>query len=303
MIPFSQERRRTVALLATLATGGRLFAQRGESAALRTELERTYTTWLQSMRRKDVPAFAAQTSQYRLMCLQNEIISLGQVWPMAVFKSVIQAPDISTLTFVDAAEFGDTARAVYFGRVDFALDLESPVTPENPLIVRFLRESGIWKFDWIQYVNLGANEDTRREAKAGGRKWLETGEFQLTGRYPAIPKRCQTPYQVAALSILARSCKVTVDVNTGAHVETVENNSGGRIITGGLQRGPNRISITPVPEARSAEVPQLEISILTRAEVWRPAVKLWSWKPPQPNGQWLPKYEASVFVKSRVTVR
>jgi hypothetical protein len=303
MSPFSHERRRTLALLAALAAGGRVFGQRQGNVSLRTDLERTYVTWLQAMRSRDVSAFAAQTSQYRQMCLKNEIVSLGQEWPMAVFKSVIQAPDISRLTFVDAAEFGDAARAVYFGRVDFALDSESPVTPENPLVVRFLREGGVWKFDWIQYVNLGTDEDTRREAKSGGRKWLESEEFQLTGRYPAIPRPCKKPYQIAALSILARSCKVTVDVNQGAHIETVENNTGGRIITGGLQRGPNLLTITPVPDARAANASQLEIHILTRAETWRPAVKLWSWKPPQPNGQWLPKYEASVFVKSRVAVR
>jgi hypothetical protein len=183
------------------------------------------------------------------------------------------------------------------------LELDSPVTPENPLVVRFLRESGAWKFDWIQYVNLGSNEDTRREAKSGGRKWLEAEEFQLTGKYPAIPRRCQIPYQVAALSILARGCKVTVDVNHGAHVETVENNTGGRIITGGLQRGANLISIAPEADRHAIGVPQLEIHVLTRAEVWRPAVKLWSWKPPQPHGSWLPKYDASLFVKSRVAVR
>jgi hypothetical protein len=301
MIPFSRERRRTVALLASLAAGGRVFGQRAGSSALRTELQNTYIAWLQAMRQKDVTAFAAHTSQYRQMCLKNEIVSMGQSWPMAVFKSVIQAPDVSRLTFVDAAEFGDTARVVYFGRVDFALETDAPVTPENPLIVRFLRENGAWKFDWIQYVNLGSDDDTRREARTGGRKWLESEEFQLTGRYPAIPKPCRKPYQIAALSILARSCKVVVDVNRGSHIETVENNTGGRIITGGLLKGPNLITITPVPSGSAA--PQLEINILTRAEVWRPAVKLWSWKPPESGGQWKPKYEASVFVKSRVAVQ
>ncbi len=303
MIPYSQERRRTLGLLAALAAGGRVFGQGAEARALRTELERTYVTWLHAMRRSDMAAFANQTSQYRQMCLRNEIVSMGQAWPTAVFKSVIQAPDVSNLTFVDAAESGDTARAVYFGRVDFGIGGDSPITPENPLIVRFLREKGVWKFDWIQYVNLGADEDTRREARAGGRKWLEGEEFQLAGAYPAIPKACAKPYQIAALSILARACKVTVDVNAGAHVETVENNTGGRIITGGLQRGPNLITITPVVDARAKEQAVLEINILTRAETWRPAVRLWNWKPPEAAGKWLPKYDSSVFVRSRVAVQ
>lgn len=300
----SPDRRRALVLLASLASlaaGGRGAAQQPEAAALRAELERTYLSWLQAMRRSDVAAFATQTSRYRQMCLRNEVVSLRQPWPAAVFKSVIQAPDVSRLTFIDAAAAGDTARVVYFGRVDFALD--STIMPENPLIVRFLREDGVWKFDWIQYVNLGTDDELRRDARAGGRKWLESPEFQLAGRYPELPKPCREPYQIAGLSIIARSCRVTVDVNNGTHVETVENNTGGRVITGGLQKGANRIMITPVVGGAAKEPPQLSISILTRAESYRPSVKLWSWKPPEAPGQWLPRYEASVFVKSRAAVR
>ena len=303
MLPVHLHRRRVLALLASLTAGCHAFGQRPEAAVLRAELERTYVSWLQAMRRSDMAAFATQTSRYRQMCLRNEVVSLRQPWPAAVFKvqSVIQAPDVSPLTYIDAASVGDTARVVYFGRVDFALD--SVITPENPLIVRFLRENGVWKFDVIQYVNLGNDEDTRREARAGGRKWLDTPEFQLTGRYPDIPKACREPYQIAALSIVAQSCKVTVDVNHGTHIETVENNTGGRVITGGMQKGPNHITITPVATGTPERLPQLSISILTRTETYRPSTKLWTWKPPEPDGKWLPKYEATVFVKSRAAVR
>ncbi len=294
-------RRRTLALLASLAAGGRVLGQKPEDAPLRAELERTYINWLQAMRRSDVPTFAAQTSRYRQVCLRNEIVSLGQRWPAAVFKSVIQAPDISTLTCVDATAVGDTARVVYFGRVDFALD--STIMPENPLIVRFLREGGVWKFDWIQYVNLGSDEETRRAARAGGRKWLDSPEFQLTGRYPEVPRLCREPYQIAALAIIAQSCRVTVNVNNGTHIETVENNTGGRVITGGMQKGPNLITITPVPAATPGRPAQLTISILTRTEAYRPSSRLWTWKPPEAGGKWLPKYDVSVFVKSRTAIQ
>lgn len=297
------DRRRALILLASLGLTPAVRAQNPSTANLRTELERTYLSWLQAMRRSDVTAFATHTSRYRQMCLRNEVVSLRQPWPAAVFKSIIQAPDLSRLTFIDATAYGDTARAVYFGRVDFALDLDAPVTPENPLIVRFLRENGAWKFDWIQYANLGSNEDARREARAGGRKWLETPEFELTGRYPEIPKACREPYQIAALSIRATSCRVTVDINQGTHVETVENNTGGRIITGGLQKGQNLITITPVAATAAKLPPALDVSIVTRAENYRPSVKLWSWKPPESEGKWLPKYEASFFLKSRASAQ
>jgi hypothetical protein len=93
-----------------------------------------------------------------------------------------------------------------------------------------------------------------------------------------------------------------VDVNQGAHTETVENNTGGRIITGGLQKGYNLISITPVADLAAKVPPQLEVTILTRREAYTQSVKLWSWKPPEAPAQWKAKYDTSVFIKSRAAM-
>jgi hypothetical protein len=49
--------------------------------------------------------------------------------------------------------------------------------------------------------------------------------------------------------------------------------------------------------------PELSVRILTRTQSYRPAAVLWSWKPPEPSARWQAKYDASVFVKSRVTVQ
>ena len=285
-------------LFTALAAGGKLCGQEG--AALRAELERTYATWLQAMRTKDMATFASSTCRYRQMCLRNEVVSLRQPWPAAVFKSMIQAPDINRLSFLEATAVGDMGRAIYFGKVDLGLDAGS--TPENPLILRFLRENGTWKFDRIQYVNLGNDEAARAEAKGGGHEWLKGEEFEMTGRYPAVPAACREPYQIAALRILATSCRVTVNVNQGAHIETVENNTGGRIITGGLQKGYNLISITPVADLKAKTAPELQVNILTRREAYSKPEKAWSWKPPEAPAQWKAQYSASVFVKSRAAM-
>lgn len=295
MSPFT--RRRSLTLLAAFTAAGRLPAQNTSGPALRTELERAYAAWQTAMRTSDTAAFAATTSRYRQMCLRNEVISLRQPWPAAVFKSVFKAPDISRLTFLDATAAGDTARAVYFGRADFAL--EAGNVAENPLVLRFLREGTAWKFDRIQHVNLGNDDALRQEARTGGRQLLQSEDFQLTGTYPPVPRACREPYQIAALRILATSCKVSVDVNQGAHIEGVDNNTGGRIITGGLQKGYNVLAITPVADLTAKNPPQLKITILTRRDATAPAVKLWSWKPAEPPAQWKPKYDTSVFVKSK----
>ena len=94
-----------------------------------------------------------------------------------------------------------------------------------------------------------------------------------------------------------------MDVNRGTHIETVENNTGGRVITGGMQKGANLLTITPVAAGTPESPAQLSITVLTRTESYRTSTKLWTWKPPEPAGKWLPKYEASIFVKSRTSIR
>ena len=70
-----------------------------------------------------------------------------------------------------------------------------------------------------------------------------------------------------------------------------------------MQKGANLITITPVPSGTPERPAKLNITILTRTESYRPSTKLWTWKPPEADGKWLTKYEASVFVKSRTSIR
>jgi hypothetical protein len=294
----SLSRRRTVLGLAigSWFAPPSLFAAPG-TPALRAELERVYISWLQAMRSSDVAAFARQTSRYRLACLRNEVVSWHQPWPAAVFKGILKAPDIARLTFIDASASGDAARLVYFGHVDFEVG-DSGVTPENPLIIRFLREEGTWKFDWIQYVNLGKNDTRRRNVAGGDRAWLSEPDFALAEKYPDLPKACRTPYLVASLAIMARAAKVTIDINQGTHRITTEDSDGGGIITGGLQKGMNLVTITPIPMARGAEaIPLIKLAISTRTnDPRKPSRRLWTWSPPATP--WAESYQSSVFVKS-----
>ena len=281
---------------------GLLLMGKGTAAApvdgvLRGVLERVYIGWSEAMRRGDLTGFSRYTSRYRQMCLRNEVVSLRQPWPRAVFRGIVQAPPLQGLTCVDAAEHGDTARLVYFGRVDFGLESAGD---ENPVVLRFLREADGWKFDWIQYVNLGRDEAARQAIRRGDRKWLETPQFQLTGQYPAVPKPCREPYQVAGLSVVALGCRVTVELNGGVHREIVENDTGGRVITGGLQKGVNPVVIQPEVLAGASGV-RLQVSVLTRQGT--AAKELWKWSPSEAVGQWQPRYDASIFVKSAAVVR
>jgi hypothetical protein len=60
--------------------------------ALRASLERVYVQWLQAMVQKDITRWASVTSRYRQMCLRNQVVSLKQPWPRAVFTSFSVPP-------------------------------------------------------------------------------------------------------------------------------------------------------------------------------------------------------------------
>ncbi len=286
------------ALLAALAS--RLPAQ-SAALPLRASLERVYIQWLQAMAQRDAVRWAAVTSRYRQMCLRNQVVSLKQPWPKAIFNSFFRPPDLLRLQFVDAAEAGPVARLVYFGRVDFGF-VEGEITPENPLMLHFLKEDGAWKFNTLQYINLGSDDDLKREIKAGGRTWLERDDFLLDPAPPELPKSCPEPYQVATISVLAVGCRAEIELNAGLHRESVENTSAEQVIIGGLRKGANKITVRPVlkPIGHPGP-PRLEIVVTARTgNPERPIARLLNWK--IPDETWKESYDLSVWLKSAAAV-
>ena len=271
------------------------------AGSLRLSLERVYIQWLQAMMQRDAVRWAAVTSRYRQMCLRNQVVSLKQPWPKAIFNSFFRPPDLMKLQFVDAAESGPVARLVYFGRVDFGF-VEGEITPENPLMLHFLKEDGAWKFNTLQYINLGSDDDLKREIRAGGRMWLERDDFLLDSTPPEPPRSCPEPYQVATISVLAVGCRAEVELNSGLHRETVENTSAEHVIIGGLRKGANKITVRPTLRPLGYPgPPRLEIIVMARTgNPERPTARLLNWK--IPAGTWKESYDLSVWLKSAAAV-
>lgn len=268
---------------------------------LRAQLEKIYIQWIQAMYQKDISRWSAVTSKYRQMCLRNQVVSLKQPWPRAIFQSFFRPPDLSKLTFVDASSSGANARLVYFGRVDFGF-VEGEITPENPLMLHFLHEDGGWKFNTLQYVNLGEDEALKRDIRAGVRKWLERDDFLLSPDPPTMPKPCPEPYQVATLSVLAEGCKVEVEINGGPHRETIENTSAELVIIGGLRKGANKVSVRPTLSSLGHPgPPRLEITVMARTgNPAKPTARLLNWK--IPDETWKETYDLSVWLKSAASI-
>ncbi|MDB6134510.1 MAG: hypothetical protein JWM59_2753 [Verrucomicrobiales bacterium] len=290
-------------LAALGAAGPGALTARGQAQgpSLRTAMERVYLDWMQAVSHKDAVRWGAATSRYRQMCLRNQVVSLKQPWPQAVFRSFFRAPQIGRLRFVDASAAGPVGRLVYFGQVDFGF-VDGEVTPENPLMLYFLKEDGGWKFNTLQYVNLSGDEALKRDIRAGGKEWLNRPDFAMDPRPPAMPKPCPEPYQVATISVLANGCRVTVEVNDGLHQETVENTSADHVIIGGLRKGANKVTVYPLPSAIGQNGPSdLRIRVMAKTgNPQAPHALLLNWKiPPAP---WKSSYELSVFLKSAYSV-
>lgn len=286
---------------AGLAALGPLLPAQDDAVALRQTLERVYIHWLQAMSQKDLPRWAAITSRYRQMCLRNQVVSLKQPWPRAVFQSFFRPPDLTKLQFIDAGESGAAARLVYFGRVDFGF-VEGEITPENPLMLHFLKEDGTWKFNTLQYINLGSDEVLKREIRAGGRTWLDRQDFDIDPEPPEMPRPCPEPYQVATISVMAFGCRAEIEVNGGPHRETVENTSADHIIIGGLRKGANKVTVRPTlrPIGHPGK-PELEITVIARTgNPARPLAKLLTWKIPEET--WKESYDLSVWLKSAASL-
>lgn len=286
-----------------ILSSGPLAAQSGQGGGLvlRQSLERVYIQWLQAMLQKDLERWAAVTSKYRQMCLRNQVVSLKQPWPRAVFQSFFRPPDLTKLTFVDASEAGASGRLVYFGRVDFGF-VDGEITPENPLMLHFLKEDGSWKFNTLQYINLGSDDVLKREIRSGGRTWLQREDFRLNPLPPGMPRPCPQPYQVATVSVMAYGCRAEIEVNGGPYRETVENTTADHVIIGGLRKGANRINVRPIPQPVGHPGPPiLQVAVTARTgNPARPTARLLTWKiPEQP---WKESYDLSVWLKSAVSV-
>lgn len=268
--------------------------------SLRADLEGVYVDWLQAVGQKDAIRWAAATSRYRQMCLRNQVVSLKQPWPQAVFQSFFRAPALDGLKFIDATASDEVARLVYFGQVDFGFS-DSEVAPENPLMLHFLKEDGRWKFNTLQYVNLGGDDALKRDIRTGGKTWLSREDFTMDTKAPAMPKPCPVPYQVATISVMANGCRATVEVNDGLHQETIENTTADHVIIGGLRKGANKIMVYPLPSpVGQTGAPQLQLRVQARTgNPNAPYARLLTWK--IPDGEWKKSYELSVWLKSAVT--
>lgn len=258
-------------------------------------LESVYNTWRNAMTQKDFNAWKSTTAGYRQMETRNRIVSQRRRFPDALFTIPMAAPSLSNLVLLNTFAKGDTASAIYFGKANFGVATDQVIS-DNLIVLKFIRETGKWKFDKLRVIKFGNDPGLLQKIHNQDFSFLQDPTFQPSGIVPIIAKAVKIPAYLAELWIATNGFEVTVNINRGNHISRLKNDDGRYLIIGGLVKGQNTISlsITPV-ETKSTLPKRLEIGIYAAEGVNKPAKRIFHYIP-DPN-KVPPSYAVSVTVR------
>ena len=235
---------------------------------LQAPLEQTYQTWRDAMLRKDSMRWRQVTAPHRQMEIKNRILSEKKPFPATVFELPADPPEIEGLTFLEATRNGATAKAAYFGKIDFGVGAKSA---DNLLVLSFVQGKGIWLYDRADVVNLASLPEVRKELAAGNLKYLkETPEARPSGIVPPTPIEAKPAKTIAKVYVFCPGREVKVQVNRISH-HRFANAKVAEIVIGGALDGPNDIQFTTRQLDGSTGTEAISIRVYLMSQV--PGVK------------------------------
>jgi len=229
---------------------------------LRPSLEATYNAWREAMIRKDGNAWQRVTAEHRRVEVRNLVVSRKLPYPAAVFALPAPPPAIQRLTFLEAKQNGPTAKAAYFGKVDFGVGGEPT---DNLLVLSFTRGSASWLYDRADFVNLSALPQVRKELAAGNLKYLrETPDSQPSGKVPITPISVNTAKVVAKVYVFCPGREVQVQINKVSR-HRFANAKEAEVVIGGAVSGSNEVqfSTKKLPGATGKEVMTIRVYLMS----------------------------------------
>jgi hypothetical protein len=208
---------------------------------LRPSLESSYNSWQDAMIRKDFAAWQKVTAEHRRIEVKNRILSEKRRFPSAVFDIPAPPPSIKNLKFLEAKQNGSTAKASYFGKIDFTVGGEPT---ENLLVLSFIRSGSGWLYDRADFVNLTALPSVRKELAAGDLKYLkETPESQPSGVVPPTPIEVRPAKYITKVYVFCPGREVQVQVNKLSR-HRFANAKEAEVVIGGAIDGPNELQFS-----------------------------------------------------------
>lgn len=209
--------------------------------SIRPGLESSYNAWRDAMVKKDAAAWQKSTAEHRRIEVKNRIVSEKRAFPAAVFQLPAPPPAISGLKFLEAKQNGPTAKASYFGKIDFGVGGEPS---DNLLVLSFVRGGAGWLYDRADFVNLSALPAVRKELAAGDLKYLkETPEAHPSGVVPPTPIEVRGAKHIAKVYVFCPGREVQVQVNKISR-HRFANAKEAEIVIGGAVDGPNEVQFS-----------------------------------------------------------
>lgn len=236
---------------------------------LRPALETTYSAWRESMIRRDPSVWQRVTAEHRRMEVRNRIVSEKLPFPAAVFNLPAPPPSLQGLKFLEAKQKGATAKASYFGKIDFGVGGEPT---ENLIVLSFVKGSGGWFYDRADYVNLVALPEVRKELAAGSLKYLnETPEAQPSGTVPPTPIQANPAKYIAKVYVFCPGREVEVQVNKISR-HRFANAKEAQIVIGGAKDGLNEVqySVKKLEGGTGKEVMTIRVYMMSEVAGAKP---------------------------------
>ena len=205
---------------------------------LRPALESSYNAWRSAIIRKDSIAWQKSTAEHRRIEIKNRILSEKRAFPGSVFNLPAPPPALTGLKFLEAKQKGATAKASYFGKIDFGI---GGAPTDNLIVLSFVLGGGRWTYDRADFVNLAALPEVRKELAAGDLKYLkETPEAQPSGVVPPTPIEARAAKYIAKVYVFCPGREVLVHVNKISR-HRFANAKEAEIVIGGALDGPNEV--------------------------------------------------------------
>ncbi|MGL5016906.1 MAG: hypothetical protein ACRDBP_02145 [Luteolibacter sp.] len=236
---------------------------------LRPTLETTYSAWREAMIRRDASAWQRVTAEHRRTEVRNRLVSEKRSFPAGVFELPAPPPSLQGLKFLEAKQNGATAKASYFGKIDFGVGGEPT---DNLLVLSFIKGNGGWLYDRADFVNLAALPTVRKELAAGNLKYLkETPEAQPSGVVPPTPISAQPAKYMAKVYVFSPGREVKVQINKISR-HRFANAKEAEIVIGGAVDGLNEVSyaIKKLEGGTGKEVMTLRVYLLSEVEGTKP---------------------------------
>lgn len=208
---------------------------------LRPALETTYNSWRQAIVNRDFATWERVTASNRRIEVRNLIYSEKRPFPGSIFNIPAAPPALGSLKFLEATESGPTAKASYFGKVDFQVD----GTPtDNLLVLSFIREGNAWLYDRADFVNLTGLPAVRRELEGGDLSYLkETPEARASGHLPPPAIPVNPAKYIAKVYVFSPGREVQVQINKVSR-HRFANAKDAQIVIGGARDGANEIQFS-----------------------------------------------------------